>query len=241
MKMKKKDLINKSFRRSRNPAIRDGFSKRFLVKGFTLVEIVLVIMITSILIVSIFQALDRVRQNEARLLAKRDDEKQLYILFNALANLFKNTSSFTVFNNREEIPFFLGTAKGVIFLSRAPLVFPYGGVHFIELQFEKNRLWYREKPFRDPEEKEFVSFDALKDQPFYPLLETVTAAKFQYYLWDRRSGQYAWKQNVNSFEKDELPLRVSLHLDFGGKLYELPFDKVINDKNEKIPPQLLAK
>ncbi|MDQ1354687.1 MAG: hypothetical protein QG657_4996 [Acidobacteriota bacterium] len=240
--MKRKDLINKSFGKSRNL-----FSKRFLVvednanKGFTLVEIVLVIMITSILVVMIFQALDHIRQNEARLVAKRDNEKQLYILFNALANLFKNTSSFTVFNNREESPFFLGTTKGIIFLSRAPLVFPYGGMHFIELQFDKNRIWYREKPFRESEEREFVSFAELKDRPFYPLLENVTAAEFQYYLWDRRSRQFNWKKDVNSFEKDELPLRVSLRIDLGGKLYELPFDRIIKDKNEKIPPLLLAK
>ncbi|HLP60211.1 MAG TPA: hypothetical protein VK186_15335, partial [Candidatus Deferrimicrobium sp.] len=180
-------------------------------------------------------------QNEARLLGKRDDEKQLYILSNALANLFKNTSSFTVFNNREEVPFFLGTPHGVIFLTRAPLVFPYGGLHFIELQFEKNNIWYREKPFREPEEQNFVSFDELKDRPFYPLLEKVKAAQFQYYLWDRRSGEFAWKQDVNSFEKDELPLRVSLRIELGGKLYELPFDRVIKDKNEKIPLQLLSK
>lgn len=209
-------------------------------KGFTLVEIILVIMITSILVVMIFQALDHVRQNEARFLAKREDEKNLYILFNALANLFKNTSSFSVFNNREEVPYFLGTGHNVIFLSRAPLVFPYGDIHVIELKFEKNNIWYREKLFREPDEREFVSFDELKDRPFYSLLKNVTTAEFQYYLWDRRSGQFAWKQDVNSFEKDDMPLRVSLRIDFGGKLYELPFDRIIKDKNEKIPPQLLS-
>jgi hypothetical protein len=150
-------------------------------------------------------------------------------------------SSFTVFNNREEIPFFRGTPYGVVFLSRAPLIFPYGGIHFIELVFDKNKIWYREKMFRVPEEQNFVSFDQLKDQPFYPLLENITTAEFQYYLWDRRSGQFSWKQEVNSFEKDGLPLRVSLRIAYAGKLYELPFDRIIQDKNEKIPLQLLSK
>ena len=76
-------------------------SKKNKSSGFTLIEIVIVIALTSIVMVTIFQALDRVRTNESRFDEQREGEKNLYLLYHRLDTLFKNTSSFKVFNNQE--------------------------------------------------------------------------------------------------------------------------------------------
>jgi prepilin-type N-terminal cleavage/methylation domain-containing protein len=207
--------------------------------GFTLIEIVIVIALTSIVMVMIFQALGRVRTNEARFDAQREGEKDLYFLYNRLDNLFKNTSSFQVFNNREHSVYFLGTGHEVIFLSRAPLISTYRGLYFIQLRFEKGVILYREKMFQAAETGDFISFAELENEPFYPLLENVVHARFQYYLPDSGVGDYGWREVVNSFEKDPLPLRVSLDLSVGGNRYDFLFYMVIHDENQDIPDQLL--
>lgn len=205
-------------------------------KGFTLIEIVLVILITSILVVLVFQALDSIRNNEARAEQKRDDEKRVYILFNSLSNLFKNISSYKVFDNREESYYFLGRPDSVLFLSRSPIIFPYPGLYFVEIRFDKGAILYREKAFR--EENSAASFETMEDDPYFPLLEDVEALEFQYYLWDHRTRRFLWKSEVNSFDGDGPPLRVLLGIRYGGKVFDMSFDKKILDKNEEIPPQL---
>lgn len=205
-------------------------------EGFTLIEIVLVILITSVLIVLLFQALHTIRDNEARFQQKRDEEKNVYVLFNALSNLFKNMSAVTVFNNRENALYFLGGSDGVIFLSREPLIYPYGGLHFIELRYEKGVLMYREKPFREEDGKQ-VTFEALRDEPFSVLLDDVDVAAFQYYMWDGRRRRFLWRDRVNTYDKDVLPLRVALRVRYGAKDYDLLFEKVIKDKDEQYPMQ----
>jgi len=206
--------------------------------GFTLVEIIVVIALTSIIMVMIFQALNRVKTTEAKFERQRDDEKDIYLLFMRLTNLFKNTSSFEVFNNREYSVYFRGAHKGMVFLSRVPLISPYGGVYFVEIRFEKKVILYREKPFRGKGEGDFISFDELAGETFYPLLENVENIQFQYYLWDKGVGDFVWKKEVNAFEKDPLPLKVWFHLVYEGKVYNLLFPKVIKDKNEQIPAEL---
>lgn len=209
--------------------------------GFTLIEIVLVITITTMLVVLIFQALDKIRQNEARFDRKRDNEKEVYILSNALSGLFKSISSLQVFNNREMAYYFSGTPESAIFLARSPLVAPHGGIFFVQLQYDKKnaQLLYREKPLLSSgqEQGTFISFLELKDEPFYPLMEEVAGLQFEYYLWNSRNRQFEWKEEIDTFEKDPIPLSVSLSIDYGGKIYQMTFDKMIKDKHEEIPVQ----
>lgn len=207
--------------------------------GFTLIEIVIVIVLTSILIVTIFQALDRVRKYESKFDEQREGEREVYLLYHRLANLFKNTSSFKVFNNREQAFYFQGRENEVIFLSRAPLISPHGGIYFVDLRFQEEEILYREKMFRPPEEGDFISFEELEDQRFYPLLGEVERVRFQYYLYDTGIADFTWKEVVNSFEKDPLPLKVSLDIVYDGKEYHFIFHKVIIDENKEIPPHLL--
>ena len=206
--------------------------------GFTLIEIIVVIALTAIIMVTIFQALHRVKLNELKFERQREDEKDIYFLFTRLTNLFKNTSSLEVFNNREFSVYFRGAQKGMIFLSRVPLISPYGGVYFIEIRFEKNVILYREKPFRGKGEGDFISFDELAGETFYPLLDHVENVQLQYYLWDKGEGDFLWKREVNAYEKDPLPLKVWVHLVYGGQAYDMIFPKVIKDKNEQIPADL---
>lgn len=207
--------------------------------GFTLIEIVIVIVLTSIVIVTIFQALDRVRKNESKLDEHREGEREVYLLYHRLANLFKNVSSFKVFNNREEAFYFQGRENEMVFLARSPLLSPYGGIHFVDLCFRGGKILYREKMFREPEEGDFISFEELEDQRFYPLLEEVDRVRFQYYLYDTGIADFTWREVVNSFEKDPLPLKVSFDVVYNGKAYNFIFHKVITDENKEIPPHLL--
>lgn len=209
------------------------------INGFTLLEILVVIALTSILMVTVFQALHRVRKNEAKFQRQRDDEKDVYLLFYRMSNLFKNTSSLEVFNNREFSVYFRGEGGGMTFLSRAPLISPYGGVYFIEMRFEKNKILYREKNFIGRGDADFVSFAELESEAFYTLLEDVEGARFQYYLWDKGADDFTWKGDMNSFEKDPLPMKVGLRMLYGGRVYDLLFPKAITDKNEEIPVDLL--
>ena len=207
--------------------------------GFTLIEIVIVIVLTSIVMVMIFQALGRVRANESKLDEQREGEKEVYLLYLRLANLFRNISSYKVFNNREQAFYFQGHENGITFLSRCPLLSPYGGIHFIDLYFREGSILYREKMFREPEEGDFISFEELGDQYFYPLLDQVDGVRFQYYLYDAGIGDFTWRGAVNSFEKDPLPIKVSLDIVYDGKAYNFIFHKVITDENKEIPPHLL--
>ena len=208
------------------------------ISGFTLLEIIIVITLTSILMVTIFQALDRVRKNESKLQEQRNYERDVYFLFNRLSDLFKSISSFDVFNSREQSPYFRGGSKDMVFLSRTPLVSPFGGVYFVQLQFADQKVYYREKAFRGRGIEEFVSFDELEGNAFYTILEDVEDLQFQYFLWDSGVGDFVWKREVNSFEKDPLPLRVRLRMLYEGKVYDLVFLKAIIDENEEIPAQL---
>ena len=207
--------------------------------GFTLIEIVIVIVLTSILIVTIFQALGRVRKNESKFDEQREGEREVYLLYHRLENLFKNTSSYKVFNNREQAFYFLGSENKMIFLSRSPLLSPYGGIHFVDLYFRDGKILYREKMFREPEEGNFISFEELAGQRFYPLLEGVDGVRFQYYLYDEGIPGFTWRGVVNSFEKDPLPLMFSFDIMYDGKEYNFLFHKVITDENKEIPTHLL--
>ena len=207
--------------------------------GFTLIEIVIVIVLTSILIVTIFQALGRVRKNESKFDEQREGEREVYLLYHRLENLFKNTSSYKVFNNREQAFYFLGSVNEMIFLSRSPLLSPYGGIHFVDLYFRDGNILYREKMFREPEEGNFISFEELAGQSFYPLLEGVDGVRFQYYLYDEGIPGFIWRGVVNSFEKDPLPLMFSFDIVYDGKEYNFIFHKVITDESKEIPTHLL--
>jgi prepilin-type N-terminal cleavage/methylation domain-containing protein len=207
--------------------------------GFTLIEIVIVIVLTSILIVTIFQALGRVRRNESKFDEQREGEREVYLLYHRLENLFKNTSSYKVFNNREQAFYFLGSVNEMIFLSRSPLLSPYGGIHFVDLYFRDGKILYREKMFREPEEGNFISFEELAGQSFYPLLEGVDGVRFQYYLYDEGIPGFTWRGVVNSFEKDPVPLMFSFDIVYDGKEYNFLFHKVITDESKEIPTHLL--
>lgn len=207
--------------------------------GFTLIEIVIVIVLTSIIIVTIFQALGRARKNESKFDEQMEGEREVYLLYLRLANLFKNTSSYKVFNNREQAFYFQGSENEMIFLSRCALLSPYGGIHFVDLCFREGEILYREKMFREPEEGNFISFEELEDQRFYPLLEEVDRVRFQYYLYDTGIESFTWREVVNSFEKDPLPLKIACDIVYDGKEYNFTFHKVITDENREIPPHLL--
>jgi prepilin-type N-terminal cleavage/methylation domain-containing protein len=207
--------------------------------GFTLIEIVIVIVLTSVIIVTIFQALGRARKNESKLDEQREGEREVYLLYHRLANLFKNISSYKVFNNREQAFYFQGSENEMIFLSRSALLSPYGGIHFIDLCFREGKILYREKMLREPEEGNFISFEELEDQRFYPLLEEVARVRFQYYLYETGIESFTWREVVNSFEKDPLPLKISFDMVYDDKEYNFIFHKVITDDSKEIPPHLL--
>lgn len=205
-------------------------------RGFTLLEIVIVVALTAILMVTVFQALDKVKNNEAHSQRRKDEQKDVYLLFHRLTDLFKNASSFTVFNGKMDSTYFYGTRDGAIFLSRAPLISPFRVLHFVELRFSKHRMLYREKVFRVKEQGLPVSFLELKTEPFCTLLDNVDGAIFRYYAWDSVRLNVDWRKAVNSFEKNLPPEEISLQLSYRGKKVVFIFPRVIIDVNEEEVP-----
>ena len=88
--------------------------------------------------------------------------------------------------------------------------------------------------FREPEEGDFLSFEELDSERFYTLMAAVDNLRFQYYLWDEGVGDFVWKEVVNSFEKDPLPVKVSLDFIYEGKDYHFTLHKVIMDESKEI-------
>ncbi len=170
----------------------------------------------------------------------REDEKEVYILFNALSGLVKNISSYEVYNEREDSAYFLGSETGAVFLTRSPLMSPHGGIHFAELRFAEGQLLYRELLFSVPEDDmAATTFGAMGDTPFITLMDEVDGMAMQYFHWDPRRRQYRWNREINTFDRDTIPLTVSLEINYRGRIYPMSFDIIIKDKNEIIPPQLL--
>jgi prepilin-type N-terminal cleavage/methylation domain-containing protein len=207
-------------------------------RGFTLLEIVVVVALTAILMVTVFQALAKVKENEVRSQRVKDNEKAAYLFFNRLSDLFKNMSSSRFFNGRELEPFFWGNGKRAVFLSRAPLVSPYGGIHMVELMFQKHTLFYREIPFPGLQQGESVSFDHLKEEIFLPLLQEVQNLSMQYFTWDTGRRNFMWKKNIDTFKNDSLPGEVQLSMTYQGHLYVFNFPKIIMDENQEVPGDL---
>ncbi len=205
--------------------------------GFTLLEVVIVIVLTAVLMALLFQALSQVHSNEEAYIRHRDREKEVYLLYNALRPLFRTASATPIFNNRTLTPYFQGTGERAIFLSRSPLIFPYGCLSFVELRFHKNQILYREKRFYQT--KETIDFSELEDTDYLPLLEEVDQIDFLYYFWDQRSLKFDWKRTVDTFDRDALPLTVSLAIRFKGRLYEFLFPIITNDSREGLAPTAL--
>jgi prepilin-type N-terminal cleavage/methylation domain-containing protein len=207
-------------------------------KGFTLLELVSVIMLIAVLMVTMFGALDQVRDNEERSRQSKDEEKEAYLLFHRLSPLFKNMSTYKLYSGREYADYFRGTGRGMVFLSRSPLVSPFRTVHIVELMFDRGRILYREKALRPKDQGQPFSFMELKDEPFIPLLEQLDAAVFQYLVWDNRAGDWVWKPQLNSFDKDPSPDEVMVRLRIKGKAYMFTFPRAIVDKIEEAPGDL---
>lgn len=206
-------------------------------RGFTLIEIVLVITLTSIIIFMIFSSLRSIRLNELKIENLRMNEKNIYFFFNSMTKLFKNASSVTIFNNRNRSNYFLGEKHKVVFLSKNPLISPFHSLFFIDVKFDKNKIYYKEQKFNG--EPKVNSFDVLEDENPYILFDDVDNLEFKYFSRDYVEKRNIWKDNINSFEKDSLPLRVKMSLKYKKKEYEFIFNIIIKDQYEEIPKQLI--
>jgi prepilin-type N-terminal cleavage/methylation domain-containing protein len=207
-------------------------------RGFTLIEVVVVVALTAILMVTVFQALAKVKENEARSQRVKDNEKTAYLTFHRLSDLFKNISSRQFFNGREISPFFRGSGKHAVFLSRAPLVSPYGGIHMVELMFKSHTLFYREISVPGLRQGESIGFGLLKEVDFMPLFEEVQNLSMQYFSWDGGRRSYLWKKNIDTFKNDVIPQEIQLNMVYKGKLYEFNFPKLILDEDQEVPGDL---
>lgn len=203
--------------------------------GFTLIELVIVIMLTAVLMVTMFEALDKVRDNEERVRQNKNEEKEAYLLFHRLSPLFKNMSSFKLFDGRGYSFYFRGTGNGAVFLSRSPLVSPFRTVHMVELRMDRGRLLYREKMLRGKDQGGRFNFMELSDVQFLPLVEEIEAARFRYLVWDTRAGDWVWKTQLNTFDKDTAPDEVRLQVNLKGKVYDYSFVRAIEDNPEETP------
>lgn len=194
---------------------------------------------TAILMVTIFQALGKVKDKESRSQRRKDEQKDVYLLFHRLTDLFKNASSYQIFNGHMNSSYFLGSKEGAIFLSRAPLISPYRVLHFVELRFAQHRILYRERIFREKKQGLPMDFRELKRESFVTLLENVDRATFLYYAWDSSRLNFDWRKAVNSFEKNLPPEEMTLTLNYRGKVVQLVFPRVIIDENsEEVPGEL---
>lgn len=216
-----------------------GMKHRFLNNaGFTLIELVIVIMLTAVLMVTMFEALDKIHSNEARVRKTKNEEKEAYLLFHRLSPLFKNMSAFRLYNGQAYMFYFSGTGRGAVFLSRSPLVSQYRTVHIIELRLNKGRLLYREKMLRAKKKGEHYNFTELNDVPFLTLVEDIQAARFQYLVWDTRTGDWLWKSQLNTFDRDAAPDEVRMQVNLKGKVYDYTFVRAIEDNPEELPEGL---
>ena len=206
-------------------------------KGFTLIEIIVVIVLTSTLMVLVTTALSKVRLNEIKIEKKKNFESDMYVLHNSLSSLLKNVSSFIIFNNRNRTNYFLGKDNEITFLSKNPIIFPYQTNHFIKISFNKGKLLYREKKFRI--ENLNVSFDEFNEEETFTLFENIKKVEFSFFTWHKGLKKYVWKDYLNTFEGDLLPLKIKIILMIKEKEYKFKFNCLLRDKNEKIPAQFL--
>jgi hypothetical protein len=123
-----------------------------------------------------------------------------------------------------------------VFLSKNPLISPFHSLFFIDVKFDKNKIYYKEQKFNG--EPKVNSFDVLEDEKAYVLFDDVDNLEFKYFSRDYVEKKNIWKDNINSFEKDSLPLRVKMNLKYKKKEYEFIFNIVIKDQYEEIPKQL---
>ncbi len=204
-------------------------------KGFTLIEIVVVIVLTSILIVFITSTLSKIRLTEVKIEKKTSFDKELYLLYNSLSSLIKNVSSFFLFNNGIRTNYFLGKDNEITFLSKYPIIFPYRSKHFIKIFFRKGKLLYKEKKIQGKLLN--VTFEELNEVETFTLIENITKVEFSYFTFNKVLKKYVWKNYLNTFEKDILPQKILIKLYHKEAEYKFTFNCILRDKNEKIPLQ----
>lgn len=216
----------KEYRDSREGTLR-------LTVGFTLVEVLVVIILVSLIMVIVFTALDRVRTNEDKLARLTERAKEIYLLEYRLSELFKQTSGFMVINNRQFSCYFQGDSENVVFLSRSPLFSPFRQIHWVELRFDKKKqaLLYRETLYSPKNQPVWKKFEVL--------LNKVKHMKLDYYALDPKIGQWNWQKDVDTFLNQPLPFKMKLTLFYDKQHTEMLFQRAINDKHVVIPPPLL--
>jgi len=207
-------------------------------RGFTLLELVIVVALTAILMVTVFGALDKVKNSEERVRQSKDYEKESYLLFHRLSGLFKNRSGFIIYTNGRAAEIFRGSGRGLVFLTRAPLLSYYRSLFLVELMFRDRRVYYRECPFRENDPSRPFSLRPLEQEPFLPLLEDVDKATFGYFGWNPHVKDFTSRDVVDCFAGDEGPDEVLMRMVYHDKTYDFSFPRGIIDETQEIPGDL---
>jgi len=204
-------------------------------KGYTLLEILISITLLSLLLIVLFESLTAIRNTSSKIETKKNIEKDIYMLFTRLSNLFKNLSSIKVFNNISKSYYFLGTEDEIIFISKDPIIFSYPVPHYVDIKFnrDRHRLEYREKIYLESG-KYAVSFN-FSNEPYDILLDDVGDFNISYLTWDNISRKLEWQKYIDSFKKDIIPLKIKIEISRDKRDYQFIFKRLINEEYNELP------
>jgi hypothetical protein len=187
----------------------------------------------------LFESLTAIRNTASKIENKKNIEKNIYMFFTHLSNLFKNLSSIKVFNNISKSYYFLGTEDEIIFISKDPIFFSYPVPHYVDIKFnrDRHRLEYKEKIYLAPG-KYAVSFN-FSNEPYDILLDNVEDFKVSYLAWDNVSRKFAWEKYMDSFKKDIIPIKIKIEISREKRDYQFIFKRLINEEYDELPAILL--
>jgi hypothetical protein len=141
-------------------------------------------------------------------------------------------SSVQVFNNVQKTLFFYGRKDQMVFLSKYPIQYPFHVLHFVGIEWERDQLMYQERMFNVGENVN--SFDVFDDSPIV-LLKEIKNLRIHYYVWDSLVSRYEWKDEINTFGGDELPILVNIEFSYGQKHRQFIFRRFLNEFYKNIP------
>jgi prepilin-type N-terminal cleavage/methylation domain-containing protein len=207
--------------------------------GYTLLEILISITLLSLLLIVVFESLTVIRNTASKIETKKNIEKDIYMFFTHLSNLFKNLSSIKVFNNISKSYYFLGTEDEIIFISKDPIIFSYPVPHYIDIKFNggQHQLGYREKIYLESG-KYAVSFN-FSNEPYDILLDNVENFKVSYLIWDNVFRKFAWQKYTDSFKKDIIPIKIKIDISRDKRDYQFIFKRLIDEEYDELPAILL--
>ncbi|WP_231564169.1 MULTISPECIES: prepilin-type N-terminal cleavage/methylation domain-containing protein [Vibrio] len=211
-----------------------------LMQGFTLIEVLVVLVVFSSVVSLVLVGLEQGRLQWDRAMKSSNQNYQLFQRKQWLQQLFSQANGATFqISYGTEAPHFLGTANDVSFISNAPIISGPGTYASVSLTLENQsnglrRLVFRQWPYSDPYlniPQQAIASNTLT------LLEDIQTFEWQYYLaprqeatpWEIKYNTFAprpeglWYQEYDARFEQSTPQTVKLHFTRHNKEYVWQF------------------